>query len=93
MNKYTSNQKRDIAREILSYLAEHPEAQDTLEGIAEWWLLERKIQYQARLIQGVVSELVDKGLVLECKQQDEGTHYRLNQDKREEIIDNYLNGL
>jgi len=32
-------------REILAYLADHPDAQDTLAGIFEWWLLERKITY------------------------------------------------
>ena len=29
-----------VAKAILAYLLEHPDAQDTLAGIAEWWLPE-----------------------------------------------------
>ena len=28
----------NIAQEILRYLERHPDAKDTLEGIAQWWL-------------------------------------------------------
>ena len=33
-----------VAKDILAYLAEHPQAMDTLEGIAEWWLMRQHIR-------------------------------------------------
>ena len=36
MNKFYSHQK--WAALITAYLAQHPQAGDTLEGIARWWL-------------------------------------------------------
>jgi len=35
--------KKRYLQEILEYLRKHPEASDTLEGIAEWWLLNQRI--------------------------------------------------
>ena len=31
-----------VEQEILDYLRRHPTAQDTVEGIAEWWLQRRE---------------------------------------------------
>lgn len=71
--------------QILAYLVEHPEAQDTVDGIVEWWLLERTIKFQKTQIIKAISELVGKGLVIENKGKDLQTHYRINQNKFEEI--------
>lgn len=56
-----------------------------LEGIVEWWLLERKIKRQTANVKEALAELVAKGLVLEYKGVDSQTHYRINQDKYGEI--------
>ncbi len=77
--------KDEIAREILAYLADHPEAQDTLEGIIQWWLLERKIKQQEFIVKEIIQEFVAKGLVLEKKLKDMHSHYRINCKKKEEI--------
>ncbi|MHC4308376.1 MAG: hypothetical protein ACYSSN_00390 [Planctomycetota bacterium] len=77
--------KSQIGYEILAYLVEHPEAQDTLEGILEWWLLERQIKFQIARVQEVLSELVSKGLILEKKASDSQTHYRINQVRYKKI--------
>jgi hypothetical protein len=71
----------DISREILSYLTEHPMAQDTLEGIVEWWLLEQEIQRRTTKVQAALADLIDQGLVLERTGRDERKHYRLNRRK------------
>ena len=68
-----------IGFQILAYLAEHPEAQDTLEGIVEWWLLERQIKFQSDRVQAALSELVSQGLILEKKGPDLQKRYGINQ--------------
>jgi hypothetical protein len=70
-------EKDEIARDILAYLAEHPDAQDTLDGIVQWWLLDRKIKYQKALVKEAIAELVQKGFVLECKVSKSLLSYRL----------------
>jgi hypothetical protein len=77
--------KSQIGYQILTYLVEHPEAQDTLEGIVEWWLLETAIKYQAVRVKEALSELVAKGFILEHKGLDSQTHYRINHAKYKEI--------
>jgi hypothetical protein len=77
--------KRQIGREILSYLYTHRVARDTLEGIVEWWLLERKIVYQREKIKEAVSDLVSKNFIIEDKKIASGRSYRINEDKFEEI--------
>jgi hypothetical protein len=74
-----------VAREILAYLSEHPHAQDTLEGIVGWWLLQRQIQNQTQTVKQALGELVGRGLVVEIHAQDSQVHYRLDLTKQEEI--------
>jgi hypothetical protein len=58
-------EQEKVAHEILSYLAEHPHAEDSIEGITEWWLLDRKIKHQTALVEAALDSLIAKGLVLE----------------------------
>ena len=69
----------------MAYLIENPKAQDTFEGIVEWWLLERQIKFQSARVKEAISELVAKGLILEHKGMNSQTHYRINQSKYKEI--------
>ena len=77
--------KSQIGNEILTYLVENPKAQDTLEGIVEWWLLERKIKFETARVKEALSELVAKGLILEKKGPDLQIYYRINQSKYKKI--------
>jgi hypothetical protein len=74
-----------IAQEILAYLAEHPLAQDTLEGIMHWWLLEQQIKHSTLEVQAALGELAAQGWVVERKGKDGGVHYRINRRKVREI--------
>ncbi len=80
-----STGKSQLAYDILGYLVEHPEAQDSLEGIVEWWLLEQQIERQTTKVKKALVELVSKGLILERKGEDSRTHYRINRRKYKEI--------
>ena len=74
-----------IGNEILAYLVDHPKAQDTLEGIVEWWLLERTIKFQQTQVKKALAKLVNKGLVIEQRRLNSQTHYRISKSKFEEI--------
>jgi hypothetical protein len=77
--------KSQIGNEILAYLVDYPKAQDTLEGIVEWWLLERKINYETSRVKDALSELIAKGLVIEQKKNDSKIHSRVIQSRFKEI--------
>ncbi len=81
----SSTKKSQIVYEILAYLVENPEAQDTLEGIVEWWLLEQQIKRQTARVRKALAELAARGLILGRKGEDSRTHYRINQCKSKEI--------
>lgn len=66
-----------IAEEILDYFATHPDAQDTLEGIVEWWLLEQRIKWSRAYVQEALDELVARGLLAERKSEGQPPCYRL----------------
>jgi hypothetical protein len=79
--------RKEIARQILEYIARHPAAQDTLEGILEWWLLEQQIRYQKDIIQLAVDDLVRSGLLVEQRIENEtAAYYYVNRDRRNEIF-------
>ena len=80
-----TTEKREIAREVLGYLIDNPDAQDTLEGIVEWWLLERKIDSRNVKVREALAELIDRGLILERAGSGSRPRYLINADKQEEI--------
>jgi hypothetical protein len=62
---------------IRLYLAEHPEAMDTTEGIAEWWLMRQRIRVDLEALMKVLSRLTGEG-VLEQIGDGDSARYRLN---------------
>jgi hypothetical protein len=59
------------APEILEYLAKHPDAQDTIDGILHWWVIDASIRRWAPKIAETVAQLVEQGY-LEQKQSADG---------------------
>ncbi len=55
-----SDAHRRIAEAIRRYLAEHPDAADSAEGIADWWLDE---DVPATTVRDVLDSLVREGVV------------------------------
>lgn len=78
--------------EVSFYLAEHANSEDGVEGILEWWLLERKIKRQKDQVKEALAELVARRLVLEHKGGNSQTHYSINQRKYEEIKEHFKQG-
>jgi hypothetical protein len=72
-----SDEKQALAGDIMAYLVNHPEAQDTVEGITEWWLLEQKIRKTASEVKAALGTLVAKKKVKQVHRQDGRIYYRL----------------
>jgi len=80
-----ADERLQIACRVLRYLSENPNAQDTLEGVVEWWLLERLTTNHATRVKETLAELVLASLVLERRGKDSRTYYKINPLKLEEI--------
>jgi len=48
---------------ILQYLQNHPDAGDTVEGIAQWWLAQQDAGEDEVLVEQALNHLVKQGLV------------------------------
>ena len=77
-----------IGHRILKYLAENPNAGDTLEGIVEWWLLDRLTMSNINKVKEALALLVEAHLVLERKGKESRTYYKINSHKLKEISEN-----
>ena len=75
----------EISRRILSYLADNPEANDTPEGIAQWWLLESEIREQTATVTRTLAELTAEGWLVAAHTAGSPARYRLNPARMAEI--------
>jgi hypothetical protein len=80
-----STEESEIAYHILAYLHANPDAQDTLEGIVEWWLLEQKIRRQTESVKRALADLTERGLIVSKLGTDSRVHYSIERRKQEEI--------
>jgi len=60
-----SQREEDLARCVLDYLSEHPQATDTLEGIAEWWVMREQVRVDVKLLERVLHCLTERGFLEE----------------------------
>lgn len=73
------------AARILAYLAENPDAQDSLQGILDWWLPQPHLASRTGPVREALVDLVSDGLLLESEALGSPTRYRVNRDRLEEI--------
>jgi len=66
----------ELETAVRHYLAEHPEAMDTIEGIAEWWLMRERIRVDLAALTRTLRRLTEEGL-LERIGGGDGARYRL----------------
>ena len=67
---------QELAAAVQAYLADHPAAMDTPEGIAEWWLLRQRVQIEVSRVERVLRRQVEAG-VLEAMGDGPSCRYRL----------------
>lgn len=66
----------ELEAAIRHYLADHPDAMDTTEGIGEWWLMRERLRVDLAALTRILRRLTDDG-VLERIGTGEGARYRL----------------
>jgi hypothetical protein len=66
-----------ICQRILDYLNRNPNAEDTLEGITEWWLLEQQIRFESARVAEALNRLVQQSVVTVTTRIDGRVYYRL----------------
>ncbi|MGO4700708.1 hypothetical protein [Dyella sp. 2RAB6] len=52
---------REVEGAVLAYLAQHPDAADTLDGIVSWWLPQQRYETERQRIEQALSHLVERG--------------------------------
>jgi hypothetical protein len=82
MKVHPSRRQREACHYILAYLADNPDAGDTLDGIVEWWMLTQTIKFETHTVSQAVAKLVADGLIIE-KRINSRIIYKVN---RKEII-------
>lgn len=50
---------------ILAYLSEHPDAMETREGIAQWWVMRHVVRAEVEAITRVLRRLTERGILEE----------------------------
>jgi len=56
-----SGNVKSIAKEIKVYYRENPNAGDTVEGIASWWIASQRLKSSKILVQNALEYLVNQG--------------------------------
>lgn len=79
MDVHYKDAGESTAERILSYLMNHPESKDTLEGIAEWWLEKEYVEETVDMVSLGLSLLCSQGLVVEEKGVETPPYYKLNE--------------
>jgi len=52
-----------IAHDVLAYLERHPEAEDTVDGISTWWLLDQHLSSRDDVLRAL-EKLVAEGYLV-----------------------------
>ena len=73
-----------FAKEILRYLADHPGAADTVQGILQWWLHQIWAEEGTREAQIALDLLVKKGWLTETEIPSPKI-YRINEARLSEV--------
>jgi Fe2+ or Zn2+ uptake regulation protein len=71
-----NGREKQLEQAVVSYLHEHPHAMDTLEGIAEWWIMRQKVRVDIETLTRALERMTDRGL-LERIGSGESARYRL----------------
>lgn len=85
-NDLATNDLNELARRILRYVEKHPQAKDTMKGIAEWWLLQDKITESVEQVSKTITWLVTNDYLVEKQVTGSGALYEINPHKHDAMM-------
>jgi hypothetical protein len=56
-----SGNVKSIAKDISAYYRENPNAGDTVEGIASWWITSQRLKDSKNMVKNALEYLVNQG--------------------------------
>jgi len=77
---YVRRKEAELGKAILEYLGEHPDAQDTAEGIASFWVMRQKVKEEVKDVSRVLRQLTKSGQLEKVKRGDH-VLYRLRKER------------
>ncbi len=69
---------------IIRYVSEHPNANDTLQGVMQWWLLDEDTPWSRGEVLAAIARAVGSGLIAEFRGADGQIRYSLTPGKLRE---------
>ena len=78
---------KKLARELMSYLREHPHSGDSVEGISLWWVMRQRITESIYAVQQVLEHLQKAGLIYERRMADGRSVYFANAEPETTELD------
>ena len=77
LSTQTMNEK-NLARQIVAYLRDHPFSGDTLEGVSRWWVKRQRISECVSEVHQALVRLGNEGLIYERRTPDGRTMFFAN---------------
>ncbi len=65
-----------IAEEIKGYLEKHPHSIDTLDGVANWWLLRQRYESAVEKVKTALEYLINLGVLEKVERYGNKTLYK-----------------
>jgi len=65
----------ELGDAVIEYLVEHPQASDTLEGIAEWWIMRQHVRIEVTTLAKVLRELVGSDVLEKFGEGDKALYH------------------
>lgn len=72
-----------VADEIISYIRKHPNAVDSVEGIASWWITRERYSTAINIVQDALNMLESSGRLLKSTTGNGKEIYSLNVEKND----------
>lgn len=78
---HEDNDIAEVAKKIIRYLRIRPEAADTVEGVARWWLRQQRFDESFDLVEKALERLRREGVVIRTVTRSGNTIYRRSRPK------------